>query len=92
MRLEPDHVTRTDLLDGAALALRTSATAVTINVCPRGCVCHAVRAPGSNVTIAPPTRAGAVPWNGESIRTEPVNHSAGPLAEGCEPLFVIFMM
>ena len=27
--------------------------AVTIKVWPSGCVCHAVRAPGSNVTLAP---------------------------------------
>src|SRR5579864_5458745 len=26
--------------------------AVTMRVCPSGCVCHAVRAPGSNVTLA----------------------------------------
>ena len=32
--------------------------AVTISVWPSGCVCHAVRAPGSNVTLAPRTRAG----------------------------------
>src|SRR5438874_2583829 len=31
--------------------------AVTISVWPSGCVCHAVRAPGSNVTLAP-THAG----------------------------------
>lgn len=31
--------------------------AVTINVCPNGCVCQAVRAPGSNVTAAPAARA-----------------------------------
>src|SRR2546426_11310122 len=31
----------------------------TIKVCPRGCVCHAVRAPGSNVTLAPAARAGS---------------------------------
>src|SRR5436853_630240 len=31
----------------------------TIRVCPRGCVCHAVRAPGSNVTLAPAARAEA---------------------------------
>jgi hypothetical protein len=30
---------------------------VTIRVCPSGCLCQAVRAPGSNVTIAPPARA-----------------------------------
>jgi hypothetical protein len=34
---------------------------VTISVCPNGWVCHAVRAPGSNVTTPPPTRAGEVP-------------------------------
>src|SRR5439155_13491858 len=33
--------------------------AVTISVWPSGCVCQAVRAPGSNVTAAPDTRAGA---------------------------------
>ena len=33
--------------------------AVTISVWPSGCVCHAVRAPGSNVTLAPTARAGA---------------------------------
>jgi len=29
---------------------------VTISVCPSGCVCHAVRAPGSKVTLAPAAR------------------------------------
>ena len=29
---------------------------MTISVCPSGCVCQAVRAPGSKVTVAPPTR------------------------------------
>src|SRR5437667_30547 len=29
--------------------------AVTISVWPSGCVCHAVRAPGSKVTLAPAT-------------------------------------
>jgi len=33
--------------------------AVTISVCPRGCVCQAVRAPGSNVTLALATREGS---------------------------------
>jgi hypothetical protein len=48
-----------------------------------------VRAPGSSVTIAPPTRAGALPWKRESIRTGPVKYSAGPLWDGCEPLRAI---
>src|SRR3954464_13575079 len=62
---------------------------VTISVWPSGCVCQAVRAPGSNVTIAPPTRAGSLPRKGVSIRTEPVKYSAEPLVDGCEPLRVI---
>src|SRR5438874_6596928 len=65
--------------------------AVTMSVCPRGCVCHAVRAPGSNVTLAPRTRAGSGVSNSGSIRTVPVNQSAGPSVETCEPLLLIFM-
>src|SRR5919107_377031 len=60
--------------------------AVTMSAWPRGCVCHAVRAPGSKVTALPAARAGAAAPNRGSIRTVPVNHSAGPLPEGCEPL------
>src|ERR1700704_983828 len=59
--------------------------AVTIRVWPSGWVCHAVRAAGSNVTLAPTARAGAFAWNRGSMRTVPVNYSAGPLPEGCEP-------
>src|SRR3954469_10759308 len=63
--------------------------AVTTNVWPSGCVCHAVRAAGSNVTLAPATRAGSDRSNSGSIRTVPVNQSAGPLPEGREPhLFI----
>src|SRR5438874_532128 len=62
--------------------------AVTIKVCPSGCVCHAVRAPGSKVTLAPVTRPGWGTSKSGSIRTVPVNQSAGPLPEGCEPLFL----
>jgi hypothetical protein len=35
--------------------------AVTISVCPSGSVCHAVRGPDSNLTLAPETRAGIGP-------------------------------
>jgi len=59
--------------------------AATINVCPSGCVCQAVRAPGSNVTLAPLTRAGSGALNSGSMRTAPVNHSAGPLPDGWVP-------
>src|SRR6266403_3199412 len=62
---------------------------VTINVCPSGCVCQAVRAPGSNVTLAPRTRAGSGASNSGSIRTVPVNQSAGPLFELCDPALFI---
>jgi hypothetical protein len=45
-------------------------------------VCQAVRAPGSKVTLAQDTRAGAGGAFSGSIRTVPVNHSAGPFIEG----------
>src|SRR5678816_2672900 len=60
--------------------------AVTIKVCPSGWVCHADRAPGSNVTLAPRARDGAGASNSGSTRTFPVKYSLGPLLEGCEPL------
>lgn len=63
--------------------------AVTIRVCPKGWVCHAVRAPGSNVTLAPDVRAGSCASNRGSTRTVPVKYSVGPLAEGCEPLLLM---
>src|ERR687885_2886597 len=63
--------------------------AVTIRVCPNGWVCHAVRAPGSNVTLAPDVRAGSCASNRGSMRTVPVKYSVGPLAEGCEPLVLM---
>src|SRR6266700_5258360 len=63
--------------------------AVTIRVWPSGCVCQAVRAPGSNVTLAQATRAGSGAWNSGSIRTVPVNQSAGPSPDGCEPIRLI---
>src|ERR1700738_3419723 len=58
---------------------------VTIKVCPSGWVCHALRAPGSKVTLAQDTRDSAGGAFNGSIRTLPVNHSAGPLIEGCDP-------
>src|SRR6266550_5410813 len=66
--------------------------AITINVWPNGCVCQAVRAPGSNVTLAPDARAGALAWNSGSTRTAPVNQSAGPLPDGCEPFRLMSMV
>src|SRR3954463_16631290 len=60
-----------------------------MSVCPSGWVCHAVRAPGSKVTLAPCTSAGSGAWNSGSIRTVPVNHSDGPFAEVCDPALLI---
>src|SRR5215475_406821 len=62
-----------------------------MRVWPRGWVCQAVRAPGSKVTWDPTTRAGSGAWKRGSMRTEPVNQSAGPLPEGCEPARLISM-
>src|SRR3954449_11730373 len=58
---------------------------VTISVCPSGCVCHALRAPGSKVTLAHETRAGGGGAFNGSIRTVPVNQSAGPFIDACDP-------
>src|ERR1700681_1540863 len=65
---------------------------VTINVWPNGCVCQAVRAPGSNVTLAQAMRAGSGAGNRGSIRTVPVNQSAGPFFELCDPALFISIL
>src|SRR2546423_13619950 len=62
---------------------------VTISVWPNGCVCHAVRAPGSNVTLAPRTRAGSGASNSGSMRTLPVKYSPGPFPDSWEPLYLM---
>ena len=38
------------------------------------------------------TRAGAFAWNKGSMRTVPINQSAGPLLDGCEPTLLISMV
>src|SRR5437773_9171822 len=57
-----------------------------MRVCPSGCVCQLLRAQGSNVTYAPLVRAGCGALKSGSIRTVPVKYSAGPRAEGSDPL------
>ena len=52
---------------------------------------RAVRAPGSNVLLAPCTSAGSGARNSGSMRTVPVNHSDGPFAEACVPTFLVSM-
>src|SRR6266545_2274334 len=65
--------------------------AVTISVWPNGWVCQAARAPGSNVTLEPWTRPGALTWNNGSRRTLPVNVSFGPSLDDREPLLLMSM-
>jgi hypothetical protein len=54
-RGDDDHVARPKFLDRSAPTLNVS-PAVTINLCPSGCVCHADRAHGSNATAPALTR------------------------------------
>src|SRR5437588_7255475 len=48
-------------------------------VCPFGCACHAVRAPGEKWTLLALRREAADGAATVSIYTAPVNHSLGPL-------------
>src|SRR5437870_3488035 len=48
-----------------------------ISVWPSGWVCHAVRAPGSNVTLPPVARDGSCASKTGSMRTEPVKLQRG---------------
>src|SRR5262245_42980576 len=63
--------------------------AVTISSCPAGWVCHAERAPNSNVTEPTEVRQGALGWNSGSTRTAPLKYCSAPFVEGCEPLRVM---
>ena len=90
-RREPDHVAGMDFLDRAALPLDPAATGRDDQGLPQRVGVPRRPAPGSNVTLAPAARAGACTWNSGSMRTVPVNQSAGPLLEGCEPLLLISM-
>src|SRR6267143_2286027 len=66
------------------------APAVTIKTWPAGCVCHAERAPGSNVTKPPEVREGSLAGKSGSTRTEPVKYWAEPFADDWEPLRAIY--
>jgi hypothetical protein len=79
---EPNDIAGVDFFDRSALALGPAAAC-------GGWVCQAVRAPGSKVTLAPATRAGSVRSNSGSMRTVPVNQSAGPFPEGVAPTRLI---
>src|SRR3954447_14635972 len=63
---------------------------VTYSVCPRGWVCHAVRAPGANRTCAHPMHDWSSGLRMVSLKTVPVNQASGPLTVW-PPLLVNFM-
>ena len=88
-RREPDHVARPNFLDRPAPALCPAATGRHDQGLAQRMGVPCGPAPGSNVTLAPSARAGSGAWNSGSMRTVPVNHSAGPLPEGCEPLLLM---
>lgn len=90
LHLEPDHVARPDLLDGAAFALRPAAARRHDQR-----LAERVSMPGRPSTrlegdAGARTRAGAS--NSGSIRTPPVNHSADPRLEGREPFRMTFIV
>ena len=90
-RREPDDVAGPDLLDRAALALRPAAArGDDEGLAERMGVPGGARA-GFERDAAPAARAGAFAGNKGSMRTTPVNQSAGPLADGCEPLRLMSM-
>src|SRR5687767_14292211 len=66
--------------------------AVTIRTWPRGWMCHAERAPGSNDTEAPDARDGSFASNRGVTRTDPVKFSDGPGREGCDTLRVMVIV
>ena len=86
---EPDHVAGPDFFDRASPALRPAAT----RRHDQGLTQRMGVPRGSGTGLEGDTGAGracrAFAWNNGSIRTVPVNQSAGPLLEGCEPLLLI---
>src|SRR3712207_3048250 len=58
---------------------------VTIRTWPPGWVCHAERAPGSNVTSPPVEDVLSLAAYSGSTMTDPVKYCAAPFAEGREP-------
>ena len=77
-RRNPDDFPRPDFFDRQTRPIPH----VTIHLRPGGCVCQAVRTLGSNVTLAPRTRAGSAASNSGPTRVVPVQYSAGPFPEG----------
>jgi hypothetical protein len=84
-RRKPDNIAGTNLLDAYAFALHPAATS-----CDDQCLAQRMCVPrrpstGFKVTLAQRTRAGSGVSTKGSILTLPVNQSAGPFVELCEP-------
>src|ERR1700716_4232909 len=77
----PGRISRT----GPPLVWTRPTPETTYRVWPSGCVCHAVRAPGSNDTRFEATRAGASVAMIGSCQTVPVKYSVGARRVGREP-------
>jgi hypothetical protein len=89
---KPDHIARQNLFPRSTFDLHPSAAhRDDQRLAERMRVPSRARA-GSNVTKAPPARAGSVARNGVSTRTDPVKCSAGPFRDGWELLRVIFII
>jgi hypothetical protein len=56
---KPDHIARPDFLDRSAVPLNPAATGGNDQSLAERVLCQTVRAPGSNVTLLPLTRAGS---------------------------------
>ena len=80
-----DHLAVLGFLDGDVGHGGGGRDPVPVTMAER-CVCQAVRAPVSKVTRAAPCRAGSGAVLSGSMRTEPVNHSAGPFCKGRVPV------
>src|SRR6185437_3783475 len=76
---------------GPPSACTSPMPATTKSTCPSGCLCHAVRAPGSKLTRTKRTRDGSSPMAISSIQTVPVNQSSGPLRVVRSLAVTIFM-
>src|SRR5438105_1808682 len=65
------------------------ALSVTIKIWPSGWVCHAERAPSSNVTEPTEILDGSFAANNGSTRTARLKYCSAPLFDGCAPLRVM---
>ena len=88
-RREPDHVAGMDLLDRAALPLDPAAAGRDDEGLAQRVGVPRRPGPGLERDAGTGRTAGACAWNSGSMRTVPVNQSAGPLRDGCDPILLI---